>query len=151
MFNNSLIYGILSGIPSFPINGLTGYWRFDEEGGNTLSYDAINGKIFTASNSALLGEFNGMNNNCINGINNAYYSTLNSNDSDLLYEITGLTISFWVYAVNSDTFGIWSVGKDGISQTTIGDDECNVDGSDDIVATNVGTIDKTSKFSGGII
>ena len=61
------------------------------------------------------------------------------------------------YDVSDDgtTFGIWSVGQDGTSETTITNDKCKLedesgDGKvDDIVATNAATIEGST--SGGVI
>ncbi len=54
------------------------------------------------------------------------------------------------YDAVNDTFGIWSVGKNGNSETTITDDTCTFSsGADDIVATNAATISGTT--SGGVI
>ena len=56
------------------------------------------------------------------------------------------------YAVSADetTFGIWSVGQNGTSETTITNDTCTFGANaDDIVATNAATI--SGSTSGGVI
>ena len=56
------------------------------------------------------------------------------------------------YDVSPDgtTFGIWSVGQNGTSETTIGDDSCTFGANaDDIVATNAANI--SGSTSGGVI
>ncbi|MCD6522013.1 type II secretion system protein GspG [Candidatus Calescamantes bacterium] len=56
------------------------------------------------------------------------------------------------YDVSADgtTFGIWSVGQNGTSETTIGNDTCTFGANaDDIVATNAATI--SGSTSGGVI
>ncbi len=53
-------------------------------------------------------------------------------------------------APDGTTFGIWSVGQDGTSETTITDDTCTfAANADDIVATNAKTI--SGSTSGGVI
>lgn len=94
-------------IPTFPINGLTGYWKFDESIGTTVSVDSVQGITAIANNSLLLGDPNGINNNCIDGIGNTYYSTISEDMVNNLYSGTGLTISFWVYCTDTGTDQTW--------------------------------------------